>query len=193
MQGITLSKISDNVMNFFGSIVEKADKQVTFVKRTSKLTAKLFVETLVMSCFADCEISLERMCFLLKQQGVKMSKQGLHQRFNEKSVELMQFLFQESLVQFKTEKQEVIDLLNQFSSVRITDSTGLSLPSNLKHLYKGMGGSSSEAGIKLQSTFDYIKGQLTEVKMTEGRRNDQSFDEHLNFIGNYPGILRHVG
>lgn len=182
MQGINVSEICRTVMNFFDSTVEKADKKVGFVKRKSKLTSKLFVKTLVLSCFADREVSLERICLMLKQSDLKISKQGLHQRFNDESVALLQTLFQESLVQFRTEKSTVIELLQPFSSIRITDSTGISLPSHLKLRYKGYGGASSEAGLKLQTTLDYLEGQIKEIKVTEGCRSDQGFDEHLNGV-----------
>lgn len=193
MQGINLSKIGDNVINFFGAMVEKTDKTAGFVKRKSKLTAKLFVETLIMTCFSDPEVSLERICLMLKKRDIKMTKQGLHQRFNDESVELMKMLFEESLIQFKTKKRDVIDLFKWFSSVKITDSTGLSLPANLKNRYRASGGSSSEAGIKLQTTFDYLQGQINEIKITEGRRNDQSFDEHLSQIEKNALYLQDLG
>src|SRR5262245_23101703 len=134
MLGINLSKICNTVMNFFNETVNKLDKSVKFVKRKSKIDAKLFVEILIEGCLSDTTISLERMCKLAKERGVKITKQALHQRFNPDATALMHNLFQQSLKQYKTENRDVINLLKPFSTVQMVDSSGVSLPSKLKNL-----------------------------------------------------------
>ena len=182
MQEIKVSKISGVVMDFFGHVTEQADQQAGFVKRKSKLTAKRFVEALRMGCLSDSEVSLEKICELLKKRGVKMTKQGLHQRFHREAACFMETLFQKAVLHFQTEKQEVLTLLKPFSGVYLTDSTGISLPSELKDHYKGYGGASSAAGIKLQTTLEYMRGQLRAMTVTSATQNDQSFRGHLEAI-----------
>lgn len=182
MQGINLSKICKTVIHLFKNTIPKLDNTVKFVKRKSKLSAQLFAETLIAGCLSDPLISLDRLCKLIKQHGVKITKQGLHQRFNPEAETLMQNIFSESLQQFKTEQSNVIDLLKPFSSVTMVDSSGISLPANLKTLYKGHGGSGSEAALKIQVLFDYLRGQINQVTITESIKNDQSFDSHLSQI-----------
>jgi len=143
MQGITVAKMSDAVMKFFGETIRKADETVQFVKRRSKLTGKLFVESLIVGCLSDDRICLERLCQLIKQRKVKITKQGLHQRFHEGAVSLLKDLQGECLTQFKTDKKEVIDRLKPFSSVNSLDSSGVSLPESLETEYKGFGGDCS--------------------------------------------------
>jgi hypothetical protein len=181
MQGTKLSKICENVMQFFNRVTE-VDKKIKFVKRQSKVGAKLFTEVLVAGCLSDPRISLERLCKLMKARGVTITKQGLHQRFNAEATALMRDLFLKALEQFKTENNIVMDLLKPFSSVHMIDSSGISLPGHLKDLYKGCGGSASEAGMKLQVLFDYFRGQITQLTITEGTKSDQGFDNHLSQI-----------
>ncbi len=182
MQGKKLSNICLTVMNFFNKTVNQIDKASKFVKRRSKVGAQLFAEVLIAGCLSDPTISLERLCTLMKKRGVKITKQGLHQRFNSEATLLTKNLLSESLKQFKAEKNDVLDLLKPFSNVRLLDSCGFELPSNLKNVFKGYGGDGSEAGIKLQVMFDYIQGQINEVTITERCRSDQGFDGHLNGI-----------
>lgn len=192
MQGKNVSKICAPVINFFTKTVNEVDKAVKFVKRRSKLNARLFSETLIAGCLSG-NVSLERMSEMLKERGIKISKQGLHQRFNDEAKLLMQNLFEKSLVEFKTERSDLVELLKSFSSVKITDSTGISLPSNLKDLYRGHGGLASEAGIKLQLMFDYLHGQVSKVTMTEGCRSDQGFTEYFNDIEKNALYLQDLG
>lgn len=182
MPGINLSKICNTVMNFFNETVNKLDESIKFAKRKSKINAKLFAEILIGGCLSDATISLERMCKLAKERGVKITKQALHQRFNPEATALMHNLFQQSLEKYATENRDVIDLLKPFSIVQMVDSSGVSLPSKLKNLFKGYGGSGSESGLKIQVLLDYSKGQVKEVTITEESKNDLSFSGHLNKI-----------
>jgi hypothetical protein len=182
MQGINVPKICNTVIHFFKTTINHAGKATKFVKRKSKLGAQLFAEILIVGCLSDPAISLDRLCKLIKQRGVRITKQGLHQRFNSDAEILMQNIFSESLQQFKTEQSNVIDLLKSFSSVSIVDSSGISLPTHLKNLYKGHGGSGSEAALKIQVLFSYLQGQINQVTITESAKNDQSFDGHLSQI-----------
>lgn len=180
MPGNNLSKISQTVTHFLNGTVTQLDNLIKFVKRKSKLSAQAFAMTLVVGCLSDPAISLERLCRLLKERGVKISSQGLHQRFTPEATTLMEALWQESLKQFKTEKCPVIDLLKSFSTVSLADSSYLPLPENLKDLYPGYGGAGSAAGVKVQVLLDYVQGQVNHGKITIGCRNDQSYEDHLS-------------
>jgi hypothetical protein len=118
MQGKNVSKICMPVINFFTQTVSDVSKSVKFVKRKSKLNEQAFCETLIAGCLGDGDISLERMCNMLKERGIRITKQGLHQRFNKEATLLMEQLFKKSLGQFKTGKSDLIELLNPFSAVR---------------------------------------------------------------------------
>ena len=89
MQGKNLSKICNTVISFFDKTINKLDSSIKFVKRKSKVNAKLFAEILIGGCLLDPTISLDRLCKLAKQRNVKISKQGLHQRFNSEATVLM--------------------------------------------------------------------------------------------------------
>lgn len=193
MPGQNLSKICTTVISFFNTTATKLGKAVNFVKRESKLTAKLFSESLVMGCLSNPNMALEDMRQLVKQRGVKISKQGLHQRFNQGATELMKGLFEASLQKFKAKRRDVIALLKPFSSVIILDSSSISLPANLKNLYEGFGGGASEAGLKIQMLLDYVNGQIKDITITGARKNDQSFKDHLNKIEKGALYLQDLG
>ena len=182
MQGRTLSKICVPVIHFFNKAIDDASQSVKFVKRKSKLDAKNFVETLICSCISGDSVSLERMCALLKSRGIKMTKQGLHQRFNADAQQLMKKLFARALDQFKTEKDKTIKLFSSFTSVKITDSSTVSLPENLQEIYRGLGGVSSKSSMKLQLTYDYLSQQIKKMDITGGCASDQSYKQHLDHI-----------
>lgn len=193
MQGINLPKISRSVFKFFLNTAEKLDEEAKFVRRQSKLTAKVFVEALVLGCLSNPMITLEGICQLLNERGVSITKQGLDQRFTPQASALLENLFAEALKQFKTERMPVIELLKPFSSVKLQDSSSISLPESMKEIYTGFGGRASEAGLKIQVMFDYMEGQIESVSVTDARRNDQSFNEYLSKIEKGALYLQDLG
>ena len=182
MQAESVSKLCGTVMTFFKKTVVQVDEVVKLVKRKSKVDAQLFTEVLTVGSLSDTRISLERLCMLMKERGVQITKQGLDQRFNPEATLLMEKLLSEALKQFSEEKEEVLDLLKPFTGVQMIDSSGIELPANLNELFKGYGGGASEAALKLQTLLDYTRGQIEEVVITDARASDQGFKEHWNWI-----------
>jgi len=130
---------------------------------------------------------------LMKKKGVRVTRQGLDQRFNMEATLLMQRLLSEALNQFKEEKEEVLDLLKRFSGVKMIDSSGIELPANLKEQFRGYGGGASEAALKLQTMFDYTQGQLDEVVINDTFTSDQGFKEYWNWIEEGALYLQDLG
>jgi hypothetical protein len=182
MHGNNLANIVTSVIKHFSKNITKLDAQLKFVKRKSKLGAKIFFESLVLTCLANPKASLEDMCGFIKLRGTKISKQGLHQRFTIEAATLMQNFFQKSLQQFKTEKCASFDLLKSFSSVEIIDSSIIALPEDLKDIYPGYGRNGLEAGLKIQTTYKYLHGQIGDVSITKGCKSDQGYDGYLDKI-----------
>lgn len=193
MQGKNVSDICSAVINFFNKTINETDKAIKFVKRKSKLNAKSFVEALICNAGSGDAISLDRMCQTLRERKIKITKQGLHQRFNNESQVLLRVLFDQALNKFKTERADLINLLKPFSSVKITDSSTILLPENLKSVYRGLGGSSSEASIKIQMVFDYLHGQINNTVITEGVGSDFSFVEYIADITEGTLYLQDLG
>jgi len=80
-----------------------------------------------------------------------------------------------------------LTLLTQFESVQLLDSTGIALPDKLADEFPASGGSGPQAGLKLQTMWDFLRGNLTAIWQTTGRRSDQGFTDYLDHI--IPGGL----
>jgi hypothetical protein len=193
MQEANVSKICQVVINFFKQTASEIGQAAKFSQRKSKLTSSLFVEALVIGFLSAPDITLAGLCKLIKKRGVKITRQGLHERFTPKATELMKQIFMKSHQQFKIEKSNVIDLLKPFSSVEIIDSTGVSLPAYLKELYPGFGGGASEAALKIQVLLDYSSGQVKQTTLTAARKNDHSFTGHLTCLQERALYLQDLG
>jgi Transposase DDE domain len=180
MPADSISRIQDQIMGYFGDVNDLGEQSDFTQRQGSALTAEKFVKCLTIGCLLDNAITLEGICQLLKQDGVTISKQGLHQRFNARTTNLMINCFNEALNRFKTQQENVLDFLKGFTEVGMLDSSGIPLPLELREQYKGCGGTHLDSSLKIQTAFNYIEGQIKDITITAGNKNDQSFQGHLD-------------
>ncbi len=82
------------------------------------------------------------------------------------------------MILFKNILQVDCKILQQFNSVKLLDSTYITLPNSMEEMYKGYGTSYSgyesntKSGIKLQLVFDYMNQIIDQLNLTEGVRSD---------------------
>jgi hypothetical protein len=182
---IDLSKICKE---FF---IEKANDLAIatgFIKRKRKITGSAFIRTMILGNITDGNCSIEGMCQLLWENSICITKQGLDFRFTESAVEFMHAMYGECMSLFKTALPLDCKILEQFSSVKLLDSSQVNLPNNMEGVYKGCGASykgrsnNAKSAIKLQVVFDYLNQMLDRMDLTEGIRADQGYRNHLQDI-----------
>ena len=107
--------------------------------------------------------------------GIDISKQGLDQRFTEKTVNFVkQVLMRLISAQFRNNLY-CEEFFSSYNHVRIKDSTKFIVPNNLEAHYQGCGGGGdiSNAGICIQYEYDLKTGEFLDLQITEAVRNDQ--------------------
>lgn len=173
---------------FFIKRAEYLSVSTGFIKRKRKITGSSFVKTLILGNMMDGHCSIEAMYQLLGEDSIDITKQGVDFRFTESAVEFMQSMCQEFLVLFKNKLQLDCKILEQFNSVKLLDSSCISLSNNMQGLYKGCGASyknrsnKAKVALKLQVVFDYLNQMLDRLDLTEGIRADQGYRDHLEDI-----------
>lgn len=102
---------------------------------------------------------------------VEISRQGIDQRFNESALKYIQSLMRAVL---STQISQFIEigLLNLFDRVNVKDSSKFDLPSGLKGMLPGFGGSASKAGACIQYEFDIKTGHVNDLTITPANRPD---------------------
>ena len=150
-----------------------------FCQRDSKLRPEVFFDMMFYTVSHTEQGSLSYMVSLLKSDfGITIKKQSLDERFNEKCVNFVKSVLEEVLrEQFSNLYSE--ELLPDFSRIRIKDSTKFIVPSNLEDEYKSCGGdvrvdSRSKAGVSVQYEYDLKSGEITDLTITSGDRNDRT-------------------
>lgn len=181
MQMYSVSNLPQKIFKFLTQEAERLGKATQYKKRHSKLTPSVFIKALISTSFSQY-FDLETFCSFVKKQKISISKQALHERFNECTEAFLKALSSSFLEHFKTEKLPQLNGLEMFTSINIIDSSSVSLHSSLNQLFKGSGGAASSAALKIQLMFDYLNGQVKKLTLTSGCENDQGFDNYFNSI-----------
>ena len=187
MNNSTIVSMVKSMLNFFQKDSKKLAKENGFIKRKSKIDGPSFAKSLIIGLLHNDKLSLEQMSNYFFYQGIKVSKQAIHKRFNESSADFLKELLQLSIKKFKREHSKVIDLLSPFSGIYIMDSSGVSLPSSMQDEFPGYGGGASKSGMKVQVLLEYLSLQIKHLSFTGARVNDQGYSNHLDSIE--PGSL----
>ncbi len=160
--------------NFSPEMINAIAKRTGFVKRSRKLAAPDFVNTLMFSSCNQATTSLPDMTADLSQQfSVDISKEGLHKKFSAEGVCFLKELLKIQLSQ-QVSLQEHTDLKKHFTAINIKDSSKFSLPDIYNGDYPGFGNFSKTNGLmNLQYEYDLVSGKWIVLELTSVKRNDQ--------------------
>jgi DDE family transposase len=144
--------------DFFASDdIEAAARRTGFVKRTSKLTGKLFLALVTLGAWSDATTTLAQWAAKATQwdeQG-EVSPEAIHQRMHQRALAFLQDMLRRALATVQSGATVCADgLFTAFPKVYLADSTGLALPESLHDLLPGSGGSAATAGAKIHAVWD---------------------------------------
>lgn len=160
--------------NFSEANIYRLAKQTGFQKRTRKVPASCFVNTLLFSEYSQAHTSLPDFTADLSQvYNIDISKEAMHKKFTPEAVNFLKALLN-NMLSDQLKSTTVSDLPQHFACIKIKDSTKFSLPSTYNNEYVGYGNFSKSNGLlSLQYEYDLISGNWLSIELTNGLRNDQ--------------------
>jgi len=113
----------------------------------------------------DLTIDLE------KNYEINISKQALHQRFNEKAVEFVTSALEKLL---NKQLQDKVQFRNcdEFKRFLIKDSVCFQVDESLVSVYPGSGGSGSKANVRIQFEYDLLNGTIIDLSLNAFNEQD---------------------
>ena len=165
--------------DFFASdAIEAAARRTGFVKRTSKLTGKLFLALVTFGAWSDATTTLAQLAAKVTQldEQVEVSPEAIHQRMNQRALAFLQDMLRQALAKVQAVEHVCNDgLFTDFTKVYLADSTGFELPDSLHDLFPGSGGSAATAGAKIQAVWDYKNSVFGHFALTPWNIPDQKY------------------
>jgi len=159
-------QLSRKLTDFFSKEkISKIAKETGFIKRERIVKGSDFLDVLLFSQFDHSKLSLEEIAESMSDSMQKqISKQAIDKKFKPETVEFFKKLLELAINEINNEGKK-IDFLNQFSQVRIKDSTCFQLPKEMAEKYPGSGGNSSDACIRIQFEYDIKTGKILDLSL----------------------------
>src|SRR5215813_5061894 len=171
--------IVEKVTEFFAPAqLEACARRTGFVRRTSKITGKVFLALVTLGAWSTRKTSLGQLVAKAAQlpMPVDISPEALHQRMTQRAVAFLRDLLQTAFA--KLHKGDTVcdtEVWAPFTAVHIADSTGFELPPALKELFPGSGGSATAAGAKIQVVWEYLSHSFAHLALVPGTTPDNKY------------------
>ena len=174
-----VSTLAPKLHTFFTQTAQAVARTSGFVTRSSKLTGALFLQILTFGFLGKPDASLTDLVETSQELGVTITKQGLQTRLEE-AVPFLQTMFQQALTLFQHTLRLDLTALHSFSAIYLTDSSAIALPPALQREFPGCGGVGPQAALKIQLTFEFLRGTFTALTLQSGRSPDQVYTDDLH-------------
>ena len=176
------------LQKIFGETAVKVARETKFVQRESQMTGSKFLQIWVLGFLQHPKASLNILCQVAEDLGVAITKQGIQKRLTPATTQFFEEMFECAKTAFQNKIPIPLELLTQFAAVELVDSSGIALPDSLADEFPGTGGDGPKAALKLQTVWEFLRGNLSAVVRQTGRQPDQRFKGHLEHIE--PGVFR---
>lgn len=155
--------------------MDQLAREAQFTLRNRTLSGSLFFKTVLFDHLNHGNSSLEfHSSSIFSETGLKISKQGISNRFNEKAVSFWEEVI--SLYLSRKLKEVTLNsaLKSKFKSVRIMDSTEFKLDPNLADEFPGYGGDGTKACAQIQFEFEMFSGAIKNLSLESSRVSDKA-------------------
>jgi len=160
--------------------LEQLARDTKFVQRDSKINGQNFFDIIVFNNEQLKQQSLNDLAIDLSERyGIKITKQSLHDRFNERALAFLQ----QALERLLNQQLDVAPLLataTAFERILIKDSICFQIDESLAASYPGSGGSGSAAAVRIQFEYDLLNGHINDLSVQAF--NDQDATDSLETI-----------
>lgn len=155
-------------------VIENLARETNFIKRSRKIPAHCFVNTLMFAEYDQANVSLPDLTADLNQvYDIDVSKEAMHKKFTPDAVSFLQQLLNKLLSQ-QLQLHEENNLQHHFPRIKIKDSTKFALPDDYNKIYAGYNNFSKQNGLMcLQYEYDLVSSNWLSIAITKGLRNDQ--------------------
>jgi hypothetical protein len=172
----SMSEVAQALRDVLGTCANGAALDTGFVRRKSKLTGAAFVQAITFGWLANPQATLEELAQAAAAVGVRITPQGLDQRFTERAADCLREVLEIAVTRVLTANPVAIPILQRFAAgVSLLDSTTVPLPDVLANLWPGCGRNSGfdQAAVKLQVRLDLLQGSLSGPVLLPGRASDR--------------------
>ncbi len=174
----TIPKLSRTLNEMLTERVDALARVSSFVRRRSKLSGSVFVQTLVFGWLGTPMAGVGALSRVAGALGVRITPQGLEQRFTQEAATYLQQVLAEGVQRLVESEPAAVPILRRFSGVYVQDSTTVPLPDEVAKAWPACGNSKESepttASLKLQVRLELTRGTVAGPEPHAGRASDRA-------------------
>ena len=166
--------VAMTLQKVFGTSLDGLGRQTGVIRRLRKFSGSTLVKTLVLTLMKSPNARPADYAATAARLGVFVTPEAVEHRFTPELAAFLREALEQVLTEAVKAKTALSPLLQKFTSVRVGDSTSLTLPEEYAGQFPGCGGrsGSGKAALKVQVLWDLTTGGLLEVVLEPGRNSD---------------------
>ena len=176
-----LTQVSNIMQEILQNVANDVAQRCGLVQRKRKLTGAAFIQTLVFGWLETPDASYADLANTAKVLGIDVTRQAIEKRMTSQATETLKRTLEIASKQSIIPTPQTLPLLSQFTGVYVQDSTWITLPDELRSVWKGTGCRTEhkKSSIKLQLRFDVLTGAFEHFQLTDGITADRSAEKQF--------------
>lgn len=173
-----------------GETIERLGRESKMIKRQNKITAAAFCQGLVYGYIANSEASESEQAQSVSRAGRAVTAQAVQARMTAESAEFLKQVLESLITKVVIPDKIGRSILDRFTEVNVQDSTTVTLPDELRHIWASCSGRAchSNAAIKIQVDWDLRNGVFKNITLHDGKEQDRKAPAQNAQV--VPGSLR---
>ncbi len=170
----SIPQMATTLQTILGPDLEPIGRQSGVIQRLRKFSAEILLKRLVFTLLKTPTPKPKDSVASAAQLGLPLTERAVEKRFPPKLVIFLRGVLERVLPQPVAATPVATPLLAKFTSVRVGDSTTVTLPDASVAEFPGCGGKSDSgmAALKIQVVWDLCTGQLKRLLIEPGRHSD---------------------
>jgi hypothetical protein len=154
--------------------IEHLGRTTGLIRRRRKFSACTLLQTLVLTLLKKPQAKLIDYQTTAAQLGVILTQEAIDKRFSKELIAFLREVIERALQPALAITASRAKLLQEFTSVRIGDSTTVPLPDEFAQEFPGCGGKSGsgQAAMKIQFLWDLLAGGIISLCIEPGTQSD---------------------
>ena len=170
----SIPQVATTLQTVLGPDLEPIGRRTGVIQRLRKFSAEILLKMLVFTLLKSPNPKAKDYVSRAAQLGLILTERAVKKRFTPRLVTFLRAVLERLMQHMVTAAPVDSALLAKFTSVRVGDSTTVTLPADCAGEFPGCGGKagSGTAALKIQVLWDLITGQLLKVLLEPGRASD---------------------
>ena len=170
----SIPHVATTLQTVLGPDLEPIGRRTGLIQRLRKFSAEILLKMLVFTLLKCPNPKTKNYVSSAAQLGLIITERAVKKRFTPQLVTFLRTVLERLMQHMVASTPVDTPLLAKFTSVRVGDSTTVTLPADCAREFPGCGGKSGSgtASLKIQVLWDLTTGRLLKVLLEPGRHSD---------------------